>query len=720
MITLLLFSAVCSRAQITGIADSIARRNANSTSNEIDETDEEIIERYERQTDAGYDFSDYLNFTFSGSAVNINNATESELRRLHLNDQQIHNINQYIEKYGELTSIYELNLVEGFDSVLIKQLEPKLVFKLDRELHKITFRNLTQRGKHTLLSRYQKVLEQQKGYSYGTTRDSVLQSDNQFKGYAGSPDKLLFKYNYNFYNRLRFGLTMEKDPGEPMAGGFDFYSFHFYTQSRKFVKRLALGDYYLLFGQGLTMQNGFGFSGNHSTGMIFRKTNAVKPATGANETGPFRGGAVTLSPDHGIELTLFYSKRSLDANILNTDTLESSISYFSTTMETGLHRTFSEISKKNAIEQQVYGSNLQTRLGIVKLGATVLNTSTDAIKSPDKLPYKMFRFNGNNLTNFGTDFSIHHKTVIAYGEVSGSSNGAKAYLAGINFQRSSEFGITVLYRNYARDYHNYFSNAYSFGTECSNESGIYAGFFTQLNKFLQLSAFADHFRFPWLRYRVDAPSYGKEYMVQLLYRLSKENLVTFRYSYNNKPQNDAFIFSHSGEDRLGLNYPQSYESNPPSTGYTNYPVSVYKHQYRINLLYKPSRNLTMKTRAEFVSTDIKSIKGTGFLLYTDIIYSPLSIPVSFNMRYALFETASYNERIYAYESDIPGSYSVPAYSDKGSRFYGMVKYEVSRALILWVRYAQSYYPDKLTVGTGLEENVGNTRSDVRVQMVIKL
>jgi len=715
-----LLSIVRSQAQKTGLGDSIARQNVNSNSNEIGETDEEVIEQYVRQTDESYDFSDYLNLNFSGSTVNINNATESELRRLHLNDQQIHNIERYIEKYGELTSIYELNLIEGFDSTLVKQLEPKLVFKLDRELYKITFHNLTRRGRHTLLSRYQRVLEQQKGYTYGTISQSDQQSDNQFKGYAGSPNKLLFKYNYNFYNRLKFGVTMEKDPGEPMTGGFDFYSFHFYTQSNNFVKKLALGDYYLLFGQGLTMQNGFGFSGNPSTGMIFRKTNAIRPASGANETGPFRGGAVTLSPDHRLELTLFYSKRSQDANVLNSDTATSSDYYFSTIMETGLHRTFSEIKKKNAIEQQVYGSNLQTRIGILKLGATVFTTSMDAIRSPSSLPYDMFRFTGNKLTNFGTDCSIHHRSVIAYGEVSGSSNGAKAYLGGINFQRSSEFGITVLYRHYARDYHNYFSNAYSFGTECRNESGIYAGFFTQLNKSLQLSAFADHFRFPWLRYRVDAPSYGKEYMVQLLYRLSNENLVTFRYTYNNKSQNEVFANSIVGENPLVTNYQQSYQSYLNPTGYTDYPVNGHKHQYRINLLFKPSRNLTLKTRAEFVATDKRSVKGIGFLLYNDIIYSLESVPISFSMRYALFETDSYYERIYAYESDIPGSYSVPAYSDKGSRFYGMVKYEFSRALTLWVRYAQSYYPDKMTVGTGLEENDGNTRSDVRIQMLLKI
>ena len=43
---------------------------------------------------------------------------------------------------------------------------------------------------------------------------------------------------------------------------------------------------------------------------------------------------------------------------------------------------------------------------------------------------------------------------------------------------------------------------------------------------------------------------------------------------------------------------------------------------------------------------------TGYLIYQDVVYKPKSSPFSFSFRYGLFDTDSYNSRIYAYENDI--------------------------------------------------------------------
>jgi hypothetical protein len=55
--------------------------------------------------------------------------------------------------------------------------------------------------------------------------------------------------------------------------------------------------------------------------------------------------------------------------------------------------------------------------------------------------------------------------------------------------------------------------------------------------------------------------------------------------------------------------------------------------------------------------------------FFDILYKPLLAPYAAVLRLQYFETDSYNSRIYAYENDVLYSYSIPAFYDKGFRYY---------------------------------------------------
>jgi hypothetical protein len=104
----------------------------------------------------------------------------------------------------------------------------------------------------------------------------------------------------------------------------------------------------------------------------------------------------------------------------------------------------------------------------------------------------------------------------------------------------------------------------------------------------------------------------------------------------------------------------------------------------------------------------------------DITYKPLSKPVSFSFRYALFDTDGFNSRIYAYESDVLYSFSIPAYFYKGSRTYLTLEYNLTRKIDIWFRYAQFYYTNRTETGSGLTETQGPLRSDFRIQVRFKL
>ncbi len=125
----------------------------------------------------------------------------------------------------------------------------------------------------------------------------------------------------------------------------------------------------------------------------------------------------------------------------------------------------------------------------------------------------------------------------------------------------------------------------------------------------------------------------------------------------------------------------------------------------------------LKNRIE-LSGYSKEVSETayGYVLYQDISCSPFRLPLTLTARFALFETESYNARIYTYESDVLHAFSIPALYDKGSRFYLLAKYELKNDVTCWVRFAQTWYSQKTEIGSGLDRIDGNTKSEVKVQL----
>ena len=80
-----------------------------------------------------------------------------------------------------------------------------------------------------------------------------------------------------------------------------------------------------------------------------------------------------------------------------------------------------------------------------------------------------------------------------------------------------------------------------------------------------------------------------------------------------------------------------------------------------------------------------------------------------------FETDSYNSRMYAYEDDILYSFSIPVFYGKGYRYYFNIKYDINKKLSFWMRWSQTIYKDQNTIGTGLDQINGNTKSTLELQ-----
>jgi len=82
---------------------------------------------------------------------------------------------------------------------------------------------------------------------------------------------------------------------------------------------------------------------------------------------------------------------------------------------------------------------------------------------------------------------------------------------------------------------------------------------------------------------------------------------------------------------------------------------------RLDLIHKV-KDLIFKSRFEFVDCS----EGSGFLAYTSFRYSKNFI---FEGRLVLYETENWESRIYAYENDLPGKFTIKQFYGSGRHFY---------------------------------------------------
>jgi hypothetical protein len=174
---------------------------------------------------------------------------------------------------------------------------------------------------------------------------------------------------------------------------------------------------------------------------------------------------------------------------------------------------------------------------------------------------------------------------------------------------------------------------------------------------------------------------------------------------------------------------ESKESDlPGNNAITDYLVLIPKQSWRTQISYKISAAVTIRNRIEMLWYDKNARpddpfgrekdRETGFLSFFDLLYKPLLKPYSGNIRLEYFETEGYNSRIYTYENDVLYSFSIPAFYDKGYRYYINLSYEAKRNLLVWLRWAQTIYKNKTSVGSGLDEIAGNHRSEIKIQTML--
>jgi hypothetical protein len=145
-----------------------------------------------------------------------------------------------------------------------------------------------------------------------------------------------------------------------------------------------------------------------------------------------------------------------------------------------------------------------------------------------------------------------------------------------------------------------------------------------------------------------------------------------------------------------------------------------RQNMRLQVNYKINPQFTVRNRVELVWFDKRAgAASQGATIYADVLYKPMMKPFAANIRLQYFETDDYNSRLYAYESDVLYSFSIPVFYLKGYRYYFNINYDLTKKLTVWGRWAQTIYPDRTSVGSGLDEIKGNKKSEFKLQAIYK-
>ncbi|MFI5204988.1 MAG: hypothetical protein ACHQF2_10870 [Flavobacteriales bacterium] len=629
--------------------------------------------------------------------LNLNRASREELQELYLlNDIQINELLRHIERFGRLISIYELQSLDTWNNSTIQNILPFVYVPNKLDDPHTSIKDALKNGQNDLFLRWGKVLELQDGYR--PVHDSIReQSPNSH--YLGSRDKLYARYRFTSGNFISAGVTAEKDAGEEFfrgsqqSSGFDFYSGHVFIRKMGPIKQLALGDYQVAFGQGLTLSSGLAFGKTGNTLAIKRFPYGFKPYTSVDENAFMRGAAVTLEFGK-LNFSAMYSQKDVDANITADSSAVDDDVIASSFQTSGIHATPNALEDKDAINQKTFGGNIAYSTRRFHVAGTFAATELNASLQEANSYYNLYDFRGNKNYVAGLDYSWIHKNMNIFGESARSMNGGWAHLHGAILTLDQRIAISALYRNYSPEFQPVLANSFAEGSLPINEQGMYVGVEINASKTWLLNFYADGFKSKWLRYQLNAPSEGYEFMAQATWKPNKKVQIYVRGRYRQKEINTDVTVDD-----------------------IEYSVPLEQTNFRIHGSFKVSESITLRNRGEWINYHKHEEPAeNGYMLYQDVIYKPMLSPFSFSLRYAIFSTDSYNSRIYAYENDVLYYYSVPAYYYRGSRVYATLRYQFRKSIDVWFRIGQWLYTNKYVINSGTDEILGNRKTEMRLQI----
>src|SRR6056297_1417779 len=668
--------------------DSAAAQQQDSTQTRIERDIERALEEFDgEETDQSLE--DLLEFlqNLANNPLNINRAGIDELLQVPgMNFRLAQNIVEYRNREAPFEEINDLINVSGIGQATLEQIRPYLTVSRGLDRGKDLYLNpryWTRNSRFEGFSRYQQVLEEQRGYQ---------RPDSQ-GGFVGSPVKYYQRFRYSS-NHLSMNITQDKDPGEPLKhpADFDYTSWHFALQDNGRLRDLIIGDYSVAFGQGLLLWSGGAFGkGSEVIRTPNKNERGVRPFTSAQEMIGFRGVAATYG--NRLQLTGFYSNRQRTASEID-DT------YIRFPTESGYHRTLNERERRLNIAQETFGGRARIQIPYGFFGVSGFHNRLERPVQAGTLPWQINNFYGQTLSGYSADYRLLAGPALLFGEAAYSNNGGYGVLSGAELELGESTDAVAVYRYYDPAFQSIFGAG--FGEQSGNpgnEEGFHLGLRHDLSSQVRISAYIDQFRFPAARFQQRQPSSGYDWLSLIEYNPNPDLqfYALFRYKLREEEYAD---FDELGRELKVL-------------GDTRRMGARFQAEYQVN----PS--IRLRSRFDMVrARSTPEDASWGYLVFQDIRFYPFH-NFRIDARITLFDTDNFDSRVFQFENDLLYVLSNAMLFDRGQRMYIVINYTAASWLDFWLKAATTIYNNRDVISTGNLQIDGNRRSDIGIQARVR-
>ena len=611
------------------------------------------------------------------SPLDLNTATREQLEQFpFLTAQQVENIQAYVFLHGPMQSVYELMLVPEMNRRTAELLHPFVCVKsVDAPKGFPSWKDIWRYGKHEMLARFDLPFYRRKGYE---------------KDYLGTPLYHSLRYAFRRGEYVQAGFAAEKDAGEPFfalhdAKGYDHYSYYVLLNNLDRLKTLALGTYRLDFGQGLVLGNSFGLGKSFSLATSDHRSRGIRKHGSTGEYDYFRGLAATVQTARRVEVSAFYSHRTLDGRV--EDGALVSID------ESGLHRTRSEAEKMHTAVLQLAGGNIAYRGNPFQVGLTGIYYFFDRPYEPRLREYAKYNLRGNHFYNVGLDYRYRLGRFGLSGEAALGKQGC-AFLNRLSYDFSPDYRVLLVHRYYAHDYWAWFAHSFGEGSTPQNENGWYLAAEVAPLARWRFFASADFFSFPWWRYRISKPSQGVDVRFQATYTPREGLSMYANYRFRRRERD---VTGTGGEVT----------------------VPTLHHRARFRLTCEPGIWRFQTTADHNIFTQQGISSASGWQCTQAVSCALPFFPLRLSAQGTYFDTDDYDSRVYVYERSLLYTFYTPSFSGQGFRCSLHLRYDPLKWLMLLAKLGHTSYLDRDEISSGNDLIRSNRKTDLQLQVRVK-
>jgi hypothetical protein len=624
--------------------------------------------------------------------VDVNLLDETELQtQLFLNHIQAQSLIQYREGVGYIQNLHELQGIPGWDNEKVKLLFPFIVVgnhqKLDEKVKEILIR-----GNQTLQIRMHRIMQEKKGFREDTL--GVLP-------FMGSKWGRVFRYGYSDDKTLKFGFQGELDAGEKWKWrkeqlGMDFYGAYFsITPQKSWIKKMVLGNFTVNLGQGLMLWQTFGAYKGNDVLMIKNQNKGIEPNRSVGEGVGFKGVGFEAGKGN-LQLTFFMSQKKEDAKLEISDSSEWIVGY--RPVLTGLHRTVDESATRNKLQKRTIGYSLTHARKKYSLSINQLLTAVNFLPIRSEKWYNKFDRFSKWQNNIGLDFTMNIGGNHFFGETMIDQSGSKGIWVGMIGSLSKEISLSGFYRKLDRGLYAATGNLPTEYGRSNNEEGLFIGI-KMTTKRATIDGYIDLFRSRWLRYGINGPSNGTEWLFCGNFKPSDKTEIQLRVKNENKPQRD-YDWSETGIKPW---------------------LNNRKTSIRLGFLSELTEKNTIKLRVEMGRNQVEKYekKEQGHIISFEIKQLCFSKKLKLNAWVCYSEVSSANVSLFAFEPDpVSGSTELISYYNTGVRWGLSSVIKIHKMLKISIKFTESLFQDQQFQGSGMDQIAGNKKSEMGLGAVI--